>query len=184
MIRTLIVLEITILITVLGYSAPAPQGARAPVLGPPGCPFIIDGPVVSFGRSIRTLEELVRDASLIVDVMVRSNQSAEGRASRDTLFSVNQVLKGSENSAEITVSRFSAVGFFDMRPGQRFILFLTPNTRATNPRFIQSGGPSGAFCIDQGVVHLRRDSALKDLYEGTTVDKTLQDISNATRGIR
>jgi len=183
MIRTFIVLEITILITVLGYSAPAPQGARAPVLGPPGCPFIIDGPVVGFGRSVRTLEELVRGASLIVDVMVRANQSAEGRRSRDTLFSVNQVLKGSENSAEITVSRFSTVGFFDMRAGQRFILFLTPNTQSANPRFTESG-PTGAFCIDQGVVHLRRDSALKDLYEGTTVDKTLQDISNATRGIQ
>jgi hypothetical protein len=148
------------------------------------------GAIVDFVFQVQSLEQLADRAKVIAEVYVQSTDRGRGINSRlempDALLLVTQVLKGPADLRQVEVSHMVvADGFYEMKPGQRFIVFLaeeSPNRAALLqdrpgvPRYTVTGDYSGLFCIDGSTIRLSGDSHLRAKYDGATLEKTLADI--------
>src|SRR5262245_2406340 len=105
--------------------------ASAPAQTPPACTSragggVADGPAVTFERAIGL-------ATVIVEATVQSATidpppTAPGSPIRrdHVVLLATRVIRGSDALGSFTTNQLHATGLFDMEPGKRFILFLTP----------------------------------------------------------
>jgi hypothetical protein len=144
-----------------------------------------DGPAVNF-------EQVANAASAIAEATVQSvvnDPPPTGPGSpirRDhVVFMATRVIKGPDSLALFTVSQIGAAGLFEMRPGQRYILFLTADNprlpvspeRPDLPRYGLGAGGRISLCIEAGKVWVNRNGeAIRPRFDGVDLEKAVADI--------
>ncbi len=137
-----------------------------------------------------SLSELLAASTTVVECVVESNLPSRQQAPRthmetDTIVSVSQVLKGdlglrrlmiSELGGTIGPARQVVENDTLMRPGEKYVLFLTPDSRQELPyiglsRFaIVSLWNGKARIIGQSVT-INSISPLKNVYDGVSLEQ-------------
>jgi len=145
-----------------------------------------------------SLEKLCTSSNLIVDAYVQSTfppRILTSNLETDVVLIVRRVLKGPQSIREVVVAQRGGVyGAFRsvptqyplMEPGDRYILFLTDDSRSNLPdrsivrRWI-TGAWVGMFKVaNNTTVRLTRGTpaTLRDQYDGTRLENTMADITS------
>jgi hypothetical protein len=134
----------------------------------PDCSLSDGGVIVDDMSILRTVEQLADASSFIIDAVVQSVAPSYSPFSSDAevLLLVRSVLKGADIPPQFTLSYTQELAKPQMKPGQRFILFLDENRRAFS---------SGRFCVENGRIRLGK-SPLAARHDDASAEKMLDDI--------
>ena len=178
------------LATLTPASVPATAAARQPtpclVQRSGG---VLDGPGATFERAIDT-------STLIVEATVQATaqgrriappQVQNGPTEIDVTLVATRAIKGTAPQEPFVIARLPATGFFDMQPGQRFILFLGPlDARAAE---IYAASPlknrlrvllGATLCVDDAhVVHVSAQGNFIRHLDNLPLEKAVGEIATA-----
>jgi hypothetical protein len=171
------------------------DGLPAPAQTPPACISragggVADGPAVTF-------ERIVGLATAIVEATVQSvtiDPPPTGPGSpiqRDhAVFLATRVIRGPDALGSFTTNQLHATGLFDMEPGKRFILFLTPADprmpvppeRPDLPRYGLAAGARSTLCVAEGKVWVNRNGEfLRSRFDGVELEKAVAEIQASVK---
>jgi hypothetical protein len=145
-----------------------------------------DGPAITF-------ERVADIATAIVEATVQSvsrDPPPTGPGSpirRDhAVLLATRVIKGPDSVRLFTVSQLGAAGLFEIRPGQRFIVFLNPvdprlpapPERPDLPRYGLAAGGRSLLCIGDGRVWVNPSGKPFARFDGVELEKAVADIQS------
>ena len=170
------ILRLACLITVLTCALAAP-GMAAQQPGAPCTTYTNGG--ISDSLEWGTIERVMEASAVIVDATVSA--VAPGSANRtpapfppdtDVTLIASRVLKGPSPSSSFVVPQRAEINAFEMKPGQRFILFMDPlgDQHYRSDRF-------ALLCIDENRVRMARD-----VYRAGFNNRPLSEVENEIRG--
>jgi hypothetical protein len=170
------------------FAAPLPVG-QTPNLA---CTFqrgggVADGPRQTFenvtDRAVAIVEATVRD---VTPPPPRPAVPVPGGAvpAADIVLATTRVLKGSDTLKQVAVSQIGAMGLFEFKVGQRYILFLNnPDPRAAGrfpdrpgvPRF--TAVAPATMCVEGNIVHVSENgNFLRSRFDGMDLEKVVAEI--------
>jgi hypothetical protein len=165
-------------------------GASSPLQTPSACAGrsaggVADGPAVNFER-IATSATAIAEATVQSVVSDPPPTGPGSPISRDhAVLLATRVIKGPDSLGMFTVNQLRAAGLFELRPGQRFVLFLTTADprmpvspeRPDLPRYGLAAGGRAMLCIDAGKVWVNRNGEfLRARFDGVELEKAVADI--------
>ena len=179
-------------------AAPLPTPASVVTQASPACVVqrsggVLDGPGTTFERLIDTsptiVEAIVQSTApgrFTAPPEIQAKAPGGGPREIDITLVARRAIKGTAPQDPFVIARLPATGFFDMQPGQRYVLFLGPLDERAAAVYAASpvknrmrANLGGALCVDEAnVVHVSTEGGFIRHLDNLPLEKAVGEIAS------